>query len=184
MLHQQMGKRAKGASQPICTASFEPLANALADRRRQLRSEWLQENTTPCSLRPSPGVELEFDLDFTSVKLRRIATYIKHPAASLFSRHQSTSLSCVQDSAINFCLWLINKDDNGDSTFLSTMGSHQISVARNRLGDLWEYRQQEQRTGTFVALEGYQPSFLKWAANYLEERPEDILARGESLAKP
>lgn len=134
-------------------------------------------------LRLSPGTQLEFDLDFSPNRLRRITTYIKHPAASLYSRHQTTSFAGAQDLTFNFFMWLVNKDQSQNSSFISTMGSHGLSVYGNCMQDLWAYREKEQQTGTLLELEDYQPSFLRWATKYLQKRPEDVLVRGKSLAE-
>jgi hypothetical protein len=108
------------------------------------------------------GTHLEFDLDFTPYKLRRITTYIKHPAAALYSRHRTTSFSGAQDSALNFCLWLLDKKYNPD--FISKVGSHSIFTADNCVNQLWAYRKAELESGKIFEIDCFQPSFLRWAA--------------------
>ena len=62
------------------------------------------------------------------------------------------------------------------------MRSHKIFLAKNCVHELWAYREMEQKSGTVLKIDAYQPYFRKWATKYLQEKPENVLAGGEPLS--
>ncbi|KAF2427845.1 hypothetical protein EJ08DRAFT_699381 [Tothia fuscella] len=58
-------------------------------------------------------------------------------------------------------------------------GSHSIFAADNCVQELWAYRELEQKV---LEIDSYQPAFLNRATKYLQEKPEDVFVRGESLS--
>jgi len=125
---------------------------------------------------------IELDLDFTPNGLKRITTYIPHPATSFFQLEIFKQFSIRRDASLNFFLWLLGKD--GIRTFIKRNPKHQRGVSRSApLEDLYAYRAIERKFQRSLAEHEYDIDFLIWACRYLKEDPAAILARGGSLAE-
>jgi len=131
-----------------------------------------------------PGLALTIDLQFDNERLRRITTYVDHPAVGFYNPSTAEAQTLRLDAAFNLVLWLL-KRDHCPTSFQSFYFSYRrTGTVPNAapLAELWGYVRVEAGRQVTLQLDEYKLSFLSWATRFLGKDLATIINGGGSIA--
>jgi hypothetical protein len=117
----------------ILPLPFVMIAGACSREKYQ---QTLSEEAKRLEVAIGPGVKLTFDLDYRGKNgLRRIATYVDHPAAAHFQPQATSALSLRIDAALDFFFWLTGRTHTTNGAAKNALSSVSFKQYGGALGN-------------------------------------------------
>lgn len=130
---------------------------------------------------PPIGI-LRFDLDFRSGSLKRIIVHVHHPTAGFFASKQSRPAMAEQiDAGLDLFLWLTGQNFHPNRFGHEYSLKRPVSTRKAPLAGMYAYVRREREERRLLSIAEYNPAFLGWVARFLQQDPQAILSRGDSI---